>query len=218
MPPPHSQLATRFAHMPMANPFDALNEPISQRIITGLAKLSTALRSQAWQGAEAQGLPTQGQVLTLLHSATEAGMRLSAIAAGLAASPATASDAVSTLVKKGLVTRDRAPDDRRAIAIRLTAKGSVQAKQAASWPDFLLDAVDTLPPGEQTIFFKGLTTIIQKLQEQNNIPVSKMCVTCHYFAPHMHEDENRPHHCNLVNAPFGDRDLRLDCPEHLSKA
>ncbi|MEO0406975.1 MAG: MarR family winged helix-turn-helix transcriptional regulator [Cyanobacteria bacterium P01_A01_bin.135] len=200
----------------MANPFDTLNEPIAQRIITGLAKVSTALRSQAWQGAEAQGLtPTQGQVLTLLQSATGDGMRLSAIAAGLATSPATASDAVSTLVKKGLVTRERATDDRRAIAIRLTDAGLAQAQQAASWPDFLLDAVDTLPPDEQAIFFKGLTAIIRKLQEQNNIPVSKMCVTCHYFAPYAHKDGDRPHHCNLVDAPFGDRDLRLDCPEHL---
>ena len=203
---------------PMDNPFDTINEPISQRMITGLTKVCTALRSRAWQGAESQGLtPTQGQVLTLLQSAADAGMRLSEIAAGLATSPATASDAVSSLVKKGLVSRERAADDRRAIAIRLTPDGLKQAKQAASWPDFLLDAVDTLSPEEQTIFFKGLTTIIRTLQEQNNIPVSKMCVTCHYFAPHVYEDADRPHHCNFVNAPFGDRDLRLDCPEHLSK-
>ncbi|PSN18880.1 MarR family transcriptional regulator [filamentous cyanobacterium CCP5] len=201
----------------MHNPFDILNQPISQRMITGLAKICTALRSQAWQGAESQGLsPTQGRILALLQSETETGMRLSAIAAGLATTPATASDAVSSLVKKGLVSRDRAADDRRAISIRLTPEGLHQAKQAASWPDFLLDAVEALSPEEQTVFFKGLTTIIQTLQELNKIPVSKMCLTCHYFAPHVYDDPRRPHHCNLVNAPFGDRDLRLDCPEHLS--
>lgn len=203
---------------PMDNPFDTINEPISQRMIAGLAKVSTALRSQAWQESESQGLtPTQGQILTLLQSAPDAGMRLSAIAASLATSPATASEAVSALVKKGLVSRERAVDDRRAIAIHLTPNGLTQAKQVASWPDFLLDAVDSLTPEEQTTFLKGLTTIIRTLQEQNNIPVSKMCVTCHYFTPNIHENSDRPHHCNFVNAPFGDRDLRLDCPEHLSK-
>ena len=177
------------------------------------------MRSQAWQGAESQGLtPTQGQILALLQSAAETGMRLSAIAAGIATSPATASDAVSSLVKKGLVSRERAADDRRAIAIRLTPDGLKQAKQAASWPDFLIDAVDTLSAEEQTVFFKGLTTIIRTLQEQNTIPVSKMCVTCHYFNPNVYDHPDRPHHCNFVNAPFGDRDLRLDCPEHLSKS
>lgn len=203
---------------PLTNPFDTLNEPITQRMITGLSKICTALRSQSWQGAESQGLtPTQGQILALLQSAADQGIRLSAIAEGIATSPATASDAVSSLVKKGLVSRERAVDDRRAIAIRLTPEGLRQAKQAASWPDFLLDAVDTLSAEEQTIFFKGLTTILQTLQEQNKIPVSKMCVTCHYFNPHVYDDPDRPHHCNLVNAPFGDRDLRLDCPEHLLK-
>lgn len=188
-------------------------------MITGLSKICTALRSQAWQGAESQGLtPTQGQILALLQSAAETGMRLSAIAAGLATSPATASDAVYSLVKKGLVSRERAADDRRAIAIRLTPDGLQQAKQAASWPDFLIDAVDTLSVEDQTVFFKGLMTIIRTLQEQNTIPVSRMCITCQYFNPNVYDHPDRPHHCNFVNAPFGDRDLRLDCPEHLLKS
>lgn len=114
--------------------------------------------------------------------------------------------------------RERAADDRRAIAIRLTPERLKQAKQAASWPDFLINAVDTLSEEDQTVFFKGLTTIIRTLQEQNTIPVSKMCVTCHYFNPNVYDHPDHPHHCNFVNAPFGDRDLRLDCPEHLSKS
>ncbi|MEM9006493.1 MAG: MarR family winged helix-turn-helix transcriptional regulator [Cyanobacteria bacterium P01_F01_bin.86] len=202
----------------MSNPFDTINEPISQRMITGLSKICTAMRSQSWQGAESQGLtPTQGQILALLQAAPTRDMRLSAIAAGIATSPATASDAVSSLVKKGLVSRERATDDRRAIAIRLTPEGQRQAEQAASWPDFLLDAVESLSQEEQTVFFKGLTTIIRQLQAQNKIPVARMCVTCHYFNPHVYADADRPHHCNLVDAPFGDRDLRLDCPDHLPK-
>lgn len=73
------------------------------------------------------------------------------------------------------------------------------------------------PSEEQTIFFKGLTTIIHQLQEDQKIPVSRMCVTCHYFNPNVYDDRDRPHHCNLVDAPFGDGDLRLDCPEHVTK-
>lgn len=203
--------------MPLTpNPFDTINKPIAQRTITGLAKICTALRSQSWQGAESQGLtPTQGQILTLLLAKPNEGIRLSAIAEGIATSSATASDAVSALVQKKLVSRERAADDRRAIAIRLTSEGRQQAEQVENWPDFLLDAVEAIPIEEQTVFFKGLTTIIQKLQEEGKIPVSRMCVTCHYFNPHVYDDLERPHHCDLVDAPFGSRDLRLDCPEHL---
>lgn len=202
----------------MDNPFDAINEPIAQRVIVGLSKIGVALRSQSWQGAESQGLtPTQGQILALLQANAATGMRLSAVAQGLATSAATASDAVSSLVKKGLVSREKAADDRRAITIRLTPKGQQQAQQAASWPDFLLGAVAELSEEEQVVFFRGLTKMIQKLQEQSKIPVSRMCVTCHYFEANVYDDAHRPHHCNFVDAPFGDGDLRLDCPEHQGK-
>jgi hypothetical protein len=44
-----------------------------------------------------------------------------------------------------------------------------------------------------------------------------MCVTCRYFRPHVHSDPERPHHCAFVDAPFGDRALRLDCRDHEAK-
>lgn len=197
------------------NPFDTLNAPLEQRLITGLFKLGLALRSQAWQGAEAQGLtPTQGQILAMLRSQPQTDIRLSAVAKALAVTPATASDAVSALVKKGLVSREKAKDDRRAIALRLTADGEMQAAQAAQWPDFLLTAVEELSTEERAVFFRGLTKMIQKLQEQKKIPIARMCVTCQYFRENVYDNAQRPHHCELVGAPFGDLDLRLDCPEH----
>ena len=35
-----------------------------------------------------------------------------------------------------------------------------------------------------------------------------------YFRPRVHDDDQRPHHCALVDAAFGDRTIREDCPEH----
>jgi hypothetical protein len=60
--------------------------------------------------------------------------------------------------------------------------------------------------------------MIQTLQERNEIPVARMCVTCRYFRSHVYADPERPHHCDYVNAPFGDRLLRLDCAEHAPAA
>jgi DNA-binding MarR family transcriptional regulator len=199
------------------NPFDTINQPLEQRLITGLYKLGLALRHQAWQGAESQGLtPTQGQILAVLQLRSRDAIRLSEVAESLAVSAATASDAVGALVKKGLVTRTQATDDRRAVALRLTPEGELQAAQAAKWPDFLLTAVDELSPDEQLIFFRGLTKIIFRLQQQDRIPLARMCLTCEYFREDVYDDRARPHHCQLVNAPLGELDFRLDCPEHLS--
>lgn len=82
-------------------------------------------------------------------------MRLSEVAKHLAVTAATASDAVTSLVEKGLVQKTRSPQDKRAIAITLTAQGQQTATQTASWSDFLLSTVDELSEEEQVIFLRG---------------------------------------------------------------
>lgn len=82
------------------------------------------------------------------------------------------------------------------------------------WPDFLMAAVDGLSLAEQDMFLRALVKMIRGLQQRGQIPVSRMCTTCRYFQPGVHADPRAPHHCDFVNAPFGDRHLRFDCPEH----
>lgn len=197
--------------------FDQINEPLPQRVMVGLNKLSLALRSQAWRQRERQGLtPTQAQMLALLQA--RGALRLSALAAGLGIKASTASVAVETLVGKGLLDKQPVPDDGRAVAIALSPAGRRQAEQSGLWPDFLLRAVETLDPLEQAVLLKALIKMIRSLQLRGEIPIARMCVTCRYFRPRVHADPETPHHCALVDAPFGDRHLRLDCNEHETAA
>jgi DNA-binding MarR family transcriptional regulator len=83
-------------------PFDTNQEPISNRLITGLAKISLALKTQAWKGANERGLsPTQAQILALLARDANRGQRLNDLAEALAVTAATTSDAVRSLEQKG---------------------------------------------------------------------------------------------------------------------
>ena len=190
-------------------------DPVAQRVVTGLAKIGLATRHRAWAAAEQQRLtPTQGQILALLRVRPEVGLRLTELAAALALTAATTSVAVGALARKGLVRKVRAAADARALAITLTDAGRREANRAAGWSDFLLAAVDALTPAEQAVFLRGLIKMIRALQERGEIPVSRMCVTCHFFRPHAHADAARPHHCAFVDAPFGDRHLRLECLDH----
>lgn len=198
------------------DPFDPARDPIARRVAVGLAKIGLALRSQAWQEAAGRGLtPTQGQVLALLLGSTGP-LRLSQLAEGLGVTAATASDAVQALVAKGLVRKERSREDARALAVSLTSAGREEAARAASWPDFLLSAIDELSAAEKEVFLEGLIKMIRALQERGQIPVARMCVTCRFFRPNAHPDPDRPHHCAFVNAPFGGRSLRIDCPDHQS--
>lgn len=88
--------------------FDTSSDSLDKKIVEGLSKIAQAIKSQAWQESTSNGItPTQGQVINLIHSRAEAPMRLSEIAEALAIKPATASDAVTTLVEKGLVQKKK---------------------------------------------------------------------------------------------------------------
>lgn len=183
--------------------------------MTGLAKIGLALKTQAWKGANTQGLsPTQAQILSLLRRDSGRAQRLSELADALGVTAATTSDAVQSLTQKRLVTKSRDPQNARALAISLTEEGRVEAARNADWPDFMLTAVETLSNFEQSVFLRALIKILRTLQLRDQIPVSKMCLTCRYLHPNAHVNPQQPHHCAFVDAAFGDANLRLECDEH----
>ncbi|MBL8657629.1 MAG: winged helix-turn-helix transcriptional regulator [Altererythrobacter sp.] len=197
--------------------FDSISEPISRRVTTGLTKIGLVLRSRAWKGAGSAGItPTQGNALGMLRDASD-GMKLSAVAKMLGISAPTASDAMNALVAKGLVIKKAGPD-RRSINLILSPEGETAADRTREWPDFLADAVETLDADEQTTLLRALVKVIRSLQAAGDVPVQRMCISCRYFHPYVHEHGVNPHHCAFVDAAFGDRHLRLDCAEHLEAA
>ena len=199
--------------MPAGDPLPP-DQPLDKRVTIGLAKIGIALKQQAWAEAGGRGLtPTQGQVLALLR-ANRSGLRLGALAEQLGITAATTSDSVAALQRKGLVTKESSAADGRGVVVRLTPVGSREAAAAAAWPDFLLEAVGELSTAEQATFLRALIAMIRTLQEKGRIPVARMCVSCRFFRPYQHDDPDRPHHCAFVDAPFGDAELRLDCPDH----
>ena len=199
----------------MNNLLDEITEPITKRVATGLSKIAMALRSHAWQEAGARGLtPTQGQILLFLRQQPDQSAMLSTISDALGISDPTGCEAVRVLEKKQLIRKVRSKTDARVVANILTPKGRKEADRTASWQDFLAEAVGSLTDTEQEALLRGLVKTIRALREQGNIPISQMCVTCNFFRPNVHDDPERPHHCAYVDAPFGDKLLRVECAEY----
>jgi len=182
-------------------------------IATGLAKIGLFLRAESWRQAEAAALsPTQAQILA--HLTQRGPARITALAEALAITQPTASDAAGALIRKGHVTKRPDPVDARASLLHPTASGRRAAAETSVWPDALLGAIDTLGPDERPVFLRALVKMIRELQIKGAIPVQRMCATCRFFQPHVHDDAAAPHHCAFVDAAFGDASLRLDCGEH----
>jgi DNA-binding MarR family transcriptional regulator len=193
-------------------PFDEHAEPLSTRIAAGLHKIGLAMKHQAWQQASDEGLSaTQGQILAAL--ATHGPLSGSELSDRIGVTLPTISDSVRVLVDKGLLTKSPDPRHPRASLLTPSKKGARLGARAQSWPEFMASAVTELSADEQRAFFSGVVKMIRALQDQGLVPVTGMCVTCVHFRPNVHPGD-RPHHCALVDAAFGNDHLRLDCHEH----
>ncbi len=192
-----------------SSPLDS--PPLTSRIAVGLHKLGLALRHQTWSQASNDGLsPTQGQILAVLAGGA---LSTSEVAGRVGIGLPTVSEAVKTLVAKRLVRRT--PDERhpRARLLHLTAAGTRLSVRTLAWPEFLTQAVGALSGVEQATLLTALIKMIRTLQEHGQIPVSRMCVTCIHFRPHVRGGD-MPHHCAFVDTAMGAPELRLDCADH----
>jgi len=197
----------------MNSPTEEPQEGPATRIAAGLFKLALVIRHQSWKAAGERGLtPTQSQILALLASLPgDTGVK--ALAEQLSITMGTASEAVSALERKELLTKANSPTDGRAVVLKLTRRGRGQAKKCREWPEVLVDAAHTLPTAEQAGFLRGLVGMIRSLQEQGAVPTTRMCVGCRYFRPNEYPGSEKAHHCGYLDTAIADVDLRIDCDD-----
>jgi len=188
---------------------------LPDRLVTGLSKIGLAMKSRPWRRKGQQGVgPLQVQVLTFLRSRPNQMATVSTVARELSVKLPTASEVIRTLEHKRLVRRRRTEVDNRVVTVHLTAKGAKAGQNASGFPEILAAATQQLSHPEQVMLLTILTKLIRALQLQGEIQVARMCVSCDHFRPRMYANADQPHHCEFVNAPFGEHALRLDCPDY----
>ncbi len=191
--------------------FDNITEPLASRLADGLTRLAAVARQLDWQTAETAGLsPTQADILRFVANRPE-GTRLTQTAGHVGVRKATASDAVTTLERKALIRKYPDASDGRAVALKATAKGQ---QVAQGWPASFVPVVEGLSLTEQELLLELVVKMIRQLQRRNLIAPQRICVTCRHFRKNVAPRTRAPHFCAFVNAPMGERHLRIDCPEH----
>ncbi|GIH89865.1 MarR family winged helix-turn-helix transcriptional regulator [Planobispora siamensis] len=201
--------------MDAAEPVEVPGPPRDEQLLAGLAKLGQAVRMSAWRNAGPYGLsPLQADILAFL-AGDDRPRRQGEVVAALASTAPTVSDAMRALTGKGLVSKARDAVDARASVLTLTDIGRQEAARLSAVPEPLRAAVAALDPDDLAAMLRGASAMMRVLQERRAIPISRMCLTCRFYRPDAHPDDPaRPHHCMFVDAPFGDGELRLDCPDH----
>jgi DNA-binding MarR family transcriptional regulator len=196
----------------METPDDAT--PMPARIIEGLERIATALKSDDWSRAQGAGVnPTQLAILRALIG-RHAGLSVKDLSSLLGVSQPTATDSILALERKALVEKRPDPADGRAVRVVITEAGKALVRSGDKAPGAVGQAAAALDDADQEQLLVQLVSVIRQLQEHGSIPVQRMCVGCRHFRPYAHEDAARPHHCNFVDAAFGQHDLRIDCRDH----
>ncbi len=188
-------------------------EALPHRLATGLTRVAVAMHLAADDPAAGLARTLAQQQLLLLVSRRRDGYTLAGLAAdaGMTA-PATAS-AIGTLVCEGLVAIGPMAATSRDVPVKITDRGRAQAPELLHWASDLLAELGKLNEAGQRQLLHVVTDQIRRLQQQGQIPVVKMCLTCRFFDGYAHPGTADPHHCRLVDAAFGHQLLRLRCPE-----
>jgi DNA-binding MarR family transcriptional regulator len=185
---------------------------LRDRLMDGLDRFASAMRAEVRRSVAPRGLsPAQDAILRMLL-ARPAGLRVRVLAGHLGVRQPTVTGSVIALERKGLVRRQADPADARATIVKVTPEALAQPTAAV--PSLAAAALADLGEAEQVSLLKTLIKLIRSLQLRQAIPPQRICVTCKYFRPNVHPEAAEPHHCAFVDAPFGNRALRLDCAEH----
>lgn len=182
-------------------------------LAAGLARVAVAVQATDPDASGLERTFAQQQVLLVLGRSREP-RRLTALSADLGMTTQSLLAAVNTLVEEGLVAMDPAPSfSPSEVLVSLTEAGRAVPEEPLNWAADLLDELHNLDALRRQHLLDVVTNKIRHLQQADQIPVTKMCVTCRFFESYAYPGSGQPHHCWLVGSPFGHQDLRLRCPE-----
>ena len=182
---------------------------LDRRLFAAVERLGRALRAARQTLATRHHLSTLGA--SILETLADGRQRyVGDIAAELHISQPTASDALATLERHGLVVRRRDPTDRRRTLTSLSPAGTDTAADiSARFSPLLTIGADSA--GARGPALRLLLAEITRLQTAGVISINRTCLTCHHYQPSHH---GSPARCLLLETTLYDTDLRVDCGEH----
>jgi DNA-binding MarR family transcriptional regulator len=189
--------------------------PSFDRLSEGLAVLALALQHEQRQQFQSSGVSAM-QAAILAHLLSHAGnpQRVKDIAMELGVSQPTMTVSINNLVEKGIIKKVPDPADARASHLKLTPEGRKLAREKPLHTENIQAALASLGDKARGELMVLLTATIRALQVSGAIVPQRQCISCRHFRAYVHKNAGEPHHCNFVNAAFGNAALRFQCSDH----
>ncbi len=191
------------------NPRDQVSD-VSNKIVTGLERISEAYKVLLWEKAKLLNLsPIQIQILIFIAHHNSELCKVSYLAREFNITKPTVSDAIKILIKKELVEKDTSPTDSRSYSILLTKNGKKILSQIDSFADPIRTQLNKMPAEELNQIFFTISKLVFQLNQAEILTIQRTCFSCQFY-----DKSEGNSYCNLLNMPLAKSDIRLDCLEY----
>ncbi|MEO1049230.1 MAG: MarR family transcriptional regulator [Bacteroidota bacterium] len=184
---------------------------IDSKLFATIEKLGEVVRSLQWEKAKKLKLsPLQLQTLIFLKNHKAALRKPALIAEEFSVTKATVSDAIKSLLQKGLIIKEADPEDSRSTFIHLSAKGEELSQELEQYPNSVLASINELSQANKETLLAEHLKLISSVQKAGIISSPRMCFSCKFYEG----DSENKHFCQLLKQKLALKDLRIDCVEH----
>lgn len=188
------------------------NKNLDDKLVSLIELTWHIVRNLIWQVAKEESLsPIQLSILAHLAECGDRKRTAENLAGHFSLTPATISDAISSLVEKRLVVKTPSKTDGRAHILGLTKKGLTAAERVSGWTDGLKEGLSIHNTREKETALLILMDAIRHLKENGAIRDAKICLTCANFVRNADILKTKPHYCSLTDTPLAISDLNIDC-------
>jgi len=157
--------------------------------------------------------PAQWEALRYLDRANRFSNSPGALASYLGATKGTVSQTLIALERKGLISKEARPGERRSLSLWLTPRGREKLKRDP-WRELTGD-IAGLRPSSQRHLARSLAGLLEGALRRRSHLTFGQCRTCRHFGARQEfPGINAPHRCLLLNLPLMEADSFKICVEH----
>lgn len=185
------------------------------KAVAAIERISRAYRYMIVSEAKRHGITLlQAQIILYLSEGPSDRKKIMDLSRELGVSQPAISESVNNLVRKGLVAKEAAESDKRAVRLRLTERGEEIARSLRKWQSEAEEALKEAVGGERAgEILEILLRYIASLYRRGAIKVARTCMTCRYLSIRR-SGNSESYYCRLLKLSLGREGLRLDCEDH----
>lgn len=196
-----------FNHKYQHNDLDA-------KLVLALERISHVFRVLLWEQTKKYNLsPIQNQILVYIFHQPEVDRNITTLAQKLNLTKPTISDAVQSLEKKKLISKNRDKEDYRYQYLKLTNKGIELAKKIESWADKFKSKILDISESKKIDMYDILLNLLLAFEKDGILSKHRICLSCRHLKQSPGKNKTL-YFCQLLNKPLAHSEMRIDCPEH----